>query len=509
MLGLLVVRADGGSYIGSGHLLRCLSVASEWQKRGGWALVATKCDREQITNRIQALGIECVLLKSSYPDPRDIGRLEKILARSGSYAGASPNTWVLLDGHRFDATYQKQVKDLGVNLAVIDDLAHLDRYEADVIINHHLYAQSLTYRCPRDTRMLLGPRYCLIRNAFKSWTNWQRDVVDVAKRVLVTFGGADPHDVTSKVMRALDLVDIPDLEVKVVAGPANERFEALEDAARSSKTDIEILWNVSDMPGLMAWAEVAVCAASTTAYEMAFMGLPGLLIMSADDQRKLGPAFAAAGAARCLGRHTDVAEKDIARELRDMLRSKTTRAAMSEVGRNLVDGEGPNRVIERLGGGRLKIRRALPGDCRAIWKLANDPGVRKYSFSKRYIEWDAHQKWFNDRMSDESCRFYVITDPEGSVAGQIRFDVSDEEAEVSVSVISDKRGLGLGSMVIGMGVRELTTDTRVKTIHSYVNPENMASIKAFEKSGFVSKGYKFVYGQDALHLEWSKHRSKR
>lgn len=107
-------------------------------------------------------------------------------------------------------------------------------------------------------------------------------------------------------------------------------------------------------------------------------------------------------------------------------------------------------------------------------------------------------------MEDENCKLYVVTDHESSLAAQIRFDITGDKAEVSVSVISDKRGMGLGSMVIRMGIRELTSIHDIGTIYAHVHAENMASIKAFQKAGFVSKEYSIVQNQDALHLVWSK-----
>ena len=92
----------------------------------------------------------------------------------------------MLDGYHFRPSYQLRVKDSGHPLLVIDDMAHLDHYYADVVLNQNIHAEQLDYSCEPYARMLLGSRYVLLRREFWPWREWQREIPQVAHKVLVT-----------------------------------------------------------------------------------------------------------------------------------------------------------------------------------------------------------------------------------------------------------------------------------------------------------------------------------
>lgn len=124
----------------------------------------------------------------------------------------------------------------------------------------------------------------LLRREFLKWRGWKREIPEVARKVFVTMGGSDPENVTLKVINAINMVDFGPLEVAVVVGPTNPHYEALERAARASRHSIVLMRNVPDMPELMSWADVAIAAGGTTCWELAFMGLPTVLIVMAENQ---------------------------------------------------------------------------------------------------------------------------------------------------------------------------------------------------------------------------------
>ena len=124
------------------------------------------------------------------------------------------------------------------------------------------------------TRLLLGTRYVLLRREFWPWRGWRREIPAVARKVLVTLGGGDPDNVTLKVIRALAQVEIEGLEAVVVVGPANPHLEELQAAVKDTPHPIRLESNVTNMPELMAWADVAITAGGSTCWETAFMGLP-------------------------------------------------------------------------------------------------------------------------------------------------------------------------------------------------------------------------------------------
>ncbi|MGQ9755923.1 MAG: UDP-2,4-diacetamido-2,4,6-trideoxy-beta-L-altropyranose hydrolase, partial [Desulfotomaculales bacterium] len=192
----LIIRADANAWIGTGHLMRCLALAQAWQDHGGKVVFITACNSPFLKQRLRNEGFDVVGLQYVHPDPADLKTTMNVLA-------VHPGAWLVLDGYHFDFTYQRLVKEAGHQLLVIDDMAHLDRYNADIVLNQNIHAHNLHYFCEPYTRLLLGTKYVLLRREFWSWRNYKREVPEVAKKVLVTMGGSDPGNVTLKVIRAL------------------------------------------------------------------------------------------------------------------------------------------------------------------------------------------------------------------------------------------------------------------------------------------------------------------
>ncbi|RMF86337.1 MAG: UDP-2,4-diacetamido-2,4,6-trideoxy-beta-L-altropyranose hydrolase, partial [Nitrospinota bacterium] len=189
----LLIRADASTRMGSGHLMRCLALAQGWKERGGPVFFLSSCPRA-LRQRIESTGLTFLPLQEIHPDPHDLeqtlSHLEQIAARS------SLVPWVVIDGYHFDATYYQAIRAKGYQVLVIDDTAHLPRYDAHIVLNQNLFADLRAYRCAPETLLLLGPRYVLLRPEFLAWQNRKRSFPQIARRVLVTLGGSDPDNVT-------------------------------------------------------------------------------------------------------------------------------------------------------------------------------------------------------------------------------------------------------------------------------------------------------------------------
>jgi UDP-2,4-diacetamido-2,4,6-trideoxy-beta-L-altropyranose hydrolase len=341
----LFIRADANTQIGTGHLMRCLALAQQWQAQGGLVTFIANCHSDSLRQRLLDEGFRLISLERSYPDPADWETTSQVLT-------THPGTWVVLDGYHFDPNYQCQVKNAGYALIVVDDMAHLEHYFADIVLNQNMNAEGLSYACQSYTRFLLGTRYTLFRSEFLAWRGRQREIPTTARKVLVTLGGGDPDNQTIKVIQALHQVDVEGLEVVVVVGSVNPHLLSLEDVVAQSQSNIRFVQNVTDMPALMAWADVAISAGGSTCWELAFMGLPNLILVLADNQQLIAQNLHLAGVAINLGWHETVSVDEIGRALRKLLLAPTERERMSKLGQQLVDGEGGNRVIQVLTAGK-------------------------------------------------------------------------------------------------------------------------------------------------------------
>jgi len=496
----LVIRADAGARVGTGHLMRCLALAQAWQAEGGRAIFLSHCESESLRQRIEGDDIQFVSLEKPHPDSLD---LQKTL----EFSEQQRANWIVLDGYHFDSAYQAALRNVGKRVLVIDDTAHLPHYHADILLNQNIYAPELKYHGDADTTFLLGARYALLRHEFLRWNDWQREIPDTACHVLVTFGGSDAENVTLKVMRAIERAPMDALEVVVVVGGSNPHFQRLMAEAANSKFKMRVERDAANVPDLMAWADIAISGAGSTCWEMAFMRLPALLVVIAENQRRVAQGLDDAKIARDAGWHAALSPDEIGRAFLHMVAAKQARAEMSRRGGALVDGEGAQRVTMHLLNRAVRLRTTRAEDCRMIWEWANDAETRRFSFSTDPIPWERHLEWFNSKLSSSNCYFYLALDRDDAPVAQIRFDLNEatkDEATVSITVAPHQRGKGYGAAVIEAGSEKFCATSTAKVIHAYVKPENAASIHAFEKAAYGNMGMMREREHKVLHLTRSR-----
>lgn len=498
----VLIRADASPAIGTGHVMRCLALAQAWQDSGGRVAFAMAETTAAIERRL--IAESCLV----FPIAPRAGTQEDS-RRAAALAAEQKAQWVVVDGYQFGAEYQEALKAAGFRVLVLEDYGHSGRYSADLVLDQSVCADRSLYenRSP-NTRLLLGPRYCLLRREFVTGRPGERDIRPQAQRVLVTMGGSDPGNLTACAIEALGLTDVERLEVKVVVGGSNPRYELLRQLAEKLRPrpgiKITVQADVADMAELMTWADVAISAAGSTCWELCLSGLPSLLIDAAANQTALARELDRLGCAIHLGGPREASAAKIAEELGRLARSPELRRSLSQRSRRLVDGHGARRVVAALRHG-LRLRKAQKEDARLLWEWANDPVVRANSFASEPIPWETHVVWFAKKLDQDGCVLLIAEDQKGTPLGQIRFDASrDGEMYVNLSVAKEQRGQGLAALLIETGVEEAFGRPGCNRIHALVKPENAASLKAFEAAGFIRSGVEQVRGNPAAHFVYDR-----
>ena len=480
----LLIRADAYRAIGTGHVMRCIALGQAWKVYGGNVLFTSYCESDVLQSRLNAEGFSYIPIQKPYPHPSDLDSITALLDNLCA-TEQRDRIIVALDGYHFDGHYQKTIKNKGFRLLCIDDYGHAEHYFADVILNQNLSADiSLYPNYSPHTKFLLGPQYVLLRKEFWKWKTWKRDIPDVAKKVLVTMGGADPDNVTLKVLKALKEVAVPDMEIVVVLGPSNPHKDDIEHFLSLFPFKSHLLLSVDNMPELMAWTDVAVAAGGSTSWELAFMGLPSLLIILAENQRAVSHKLEESGTSINLGWHDEAKVVPISKVAENIMKNQKVREAMSTKGRSLVDGNGGSEVVKYLRNSHVTFRQVREEDCRLLWEWANDPETRSVSFSTDPISWEHHVRWFAEKLKDPEHVFFILLNLDDEPIGQVRYAVNGKEAAISMSISPKFRGLGYGSQGIRMTIAELFTHVDVDVIRAHIKPENLKSVKAFTGAGF-------------------------
>lgn len=492
----LIIRADASTQIGTGHIMRCIALAQAWQERGGDVTFLSHCDSEALHQRINNEGFEFIPIEKPHPDPSDLERtLEKL----------SANCWLALDGYHFTPEYQKAIRDAGIRLLVIDDMNHLPHYHADILLNQNIHAPNLKYHCDADTTLLLGTRYILLRREFLKYRDFNRQVQDRAKNILVTLGGADLDNVTLKVIEALKLLDELDISVKIIIGPANPHEKTLRKTLTSAHFETELLINPPNMPELMAWADMAISAGGSTCWELASMGVPILALILADNQKAVAEGIAKEGFALNLGWYKNFNTTITSRKINTLIQSKDRRLNMVQKGKALITAASGNHLYERMSTLSIYIKPANESDCELILNWANDQDVRNSAFCSDSIPFEDHKKWFFSKINNPLCYQFIGYNGNYKPIGQIRFDeVSNREYEIDVSVDRSYRGKGYGSELIKQAICELENRTEVDIIHSYVKLSNLPSKYVFLKAGFTCEKDEIIKNKKCHHFVWKR-----
>ena len=485
---LILFRADAGVHIGLGHLMRCFALAQSWQDSGGQCVFLSGIAAEMIHRRLESDGMP-VVAPAGEPGSEADAQAVVALAQERSAQ------WVVVDGYHFSTQYQAHIRSAGLKLLVIDDYAHAGRYVADLVLNQNPHAAADLYGDRNQrTRLLLGTRYALLRREFLSWQVWERTVASTAITLLVTTGGADPGGASKKVIEAL--AGSP-LRSEVVTGAANQEAEASPSGQAQRITRHHVPANMAEM---MASADMAVSGGGSTLLELCFMQVPTIALILADNQRPGAERLGALGVTQTLGGLNSVSRKQLTAAIETLRVNSQARAAMASAGRKLVDGQGAARVVMHLQDRQLRLRRALPTDCRLVWTWANEPEVRQASFRSDPIPWETHVAWFNTKLREPKAVFYLAVNRDDVPVAQLRYDLQGREAVVSISIDRAFRGQGHGRIILNLGSEAIFGSTAADVVHAYIKPGNESSVRAFVAAGYEDGGTQKMHGQEALHF---------
>ena len=317
----LLVRADASARIGTGHVMRMLALAQAWQDEFHSTCVTFACSElpPALHDRLIAEGIEVWRIESKAGGAADA---REIITRS---------------------------RAVGRRLAVMDDNGEIGTYDSNVILNQNIMARESMYaRRNLDARLLLGTKYALLRREFRAKAHQPKRVSQQVERVMVTFGGSDTVELVIAVVEILREIR-PLLHIRCVLGSLAGATVDLKKMQANSPHRVEILHNVHDMTDVMGWADISINAAGSTTWELCAMGVPMILTVLAENQRRIAETLVALGCAVSAG---DVAVTGATETVRDLFLSLAgatqRRSELANHAHELVDGRGASRVVKAL-----------------------------------------------------------------------------------------------------------------------------------------------------------------
>lgn len=353
-------RVDATEAMGTGHLVRCLTLANALATRGVRCsfLCLAEC-LGTLEDRIGAAGHALRLLRvspvSNERGPPHAAWLphawqHDAAACEDALASVGRPDWLVVDHYALDASWESAMSGHARSLLVVDDLADRAHVGRMLLDQNPLPGFEARYAglIAADCRTLVGPRFALLRPEFTQLRAGAlaRRPPGRPQRILVMMGGADRLDVTGAVVDTL--ADLPYCgAVDVVAGPLYPRLDALR-ARVGRLRSASLLIAPSALGDTMAQADLAIGAPSVTSYERCTLGLPTVAIASAANQEPLGEELHRLGVHEYLGRFETMPLEALRRVLLQAIEGRIDLAPQRRAASALCDGLGAERVCDAL-----------------------------------------------------------------------------------------------------------------------------------------------------------------
>ena len=490
-------RVDASHAMGSGHLMRCLTLADALARGGARCLFLLGAQAAPWREAVAARGYAVRLLSpdamiADGPDaPPHAAWLPWSRAADAAATAAAldqPVDWLVVDHYALDATWEAAQRPHARRILAIDDLA--DRaHDCDLLLDHNLQppdADRYAGLLPAGARVLLGPRYALLRPAFAALRAARAPRDGQIGRVVVFMGGVDAAGATLLALDALDAAGFGAVATDVIAGAASPWLEAIR-ARVAGRAATALHVDTPRVAELFAAADLALGAGGGAALERCCLGLPTLALVVAENQAAGMARLAATGAARVLplGEDRAATAAALAAALRDLAADPAALRAMAAAGGAVTDGRGAERVAARLlrDVAPPRLRPATSADAGLLHAWRNDPAVRAASFSAEPIPFAAHLAWLDRALADPDQVILLAGWGEMEV-GTVRFSLAGDGATVSITLDPALVGLGLGGAVLCGAEAALAARTPVRRIAAHVLAGNVASRRMFATCGY-------------------------
>ncbi len=310
----IYIRADGGEGIGLGHIMRTLVLAKELSKEH---TVKYLC-----LNKMKYYkGVE-VVIKNNI-DVIKLDTEEDGFKFEGSI--------IIVDKYGLNEDYYKTLKKSYKKVVCLDDNNELDFYFSDIVINQNIYAEELIYNCSSNTKLLLGPKYVLLRDEFINL-----HPININKRVeniLITVGGSDDNNITERIINELKNEYYI---LHVIIGNAFINEESL----RRYESDNIIFYKNPEMSEVMKKCDMAISGYGSTIYELCYLGVPTMGVKVADNQKRLAKVLKDRNIA------SEINFGSIIKQIEYLSYEK--RIDISEIMKQIIDGNGKYRIKEVL-----------------------------------------------------------------------------------------------------------------------------------------------------------------
>ena len=327
----IIVRTDSSNVMGTGHLVRCITLAQRYHRDGNKVIFVCRALAGNVSYLVKQNGFELVMLPDMVTKSELSGYAKWLTVTQEQDAAETivvmktlgKVDFLVVDSYAIDFRWEKILRPYADEIMVIDDLANR-QHDCDILLDQNFYLdKEIRYEglVPRHCRLLLGPKHALLREEFYQVRKSMRIRDGQLRNILVFYGGVDATDETSKAIQALqnlrDIGVLHDVKVTVVVGASNKRKEDI--ANHCKQAGFRYLCQVSNMAELMAEADLMLGAGGSTTWERCFLRLPAIVTAIAENQVQICEDCAKEGLIFYLGYWDKVRQEDICKAINKMM----------------------------------------------------------------------------------------------------------------------------------------------------------------------------------------------
>jgi UDP-2,4-diacetamido-2,4,6-trideoxy-beta-L-altropyranose hydrolase len=466
----VVMRTDASVTVGHGHVMRCLTLAAELRQRHAEVRFVCREQPGDLCAHIRAQGFEVTRLAAG----TDSWQQDARATRSAVQTGGSPPDWLVVDHYQLDARWERELAPAVQSLLVIDDLA--DRlHDCDLLLDQNYFpepARRYAALLPAYCSRFLGAEYVLLRREFRDAA--ARAPVRAEPRLLIFFGGSDPTGQSLIALEAALEFD-PRLPTDVIIGRSNPRADEIERRF-GGHAGLRLARHTDDMAGLMARATLCLGAGGIATFERLYMGLPSIVVSTADNQREPLEALAQRECIVYLGEATQVGRAHWVRAL-----ARWHAAPRAPAGLAVATLTG--RLVDALD------TRLLPFDeshIASTFEFLRDAGLRAAFAMGGEPEWERHVAYWRDKLAMGEEQVFAI-ERGGTHVGNcglkaVPFD-GGLEGWIYLSPSIERRS-GLGELAFRRLIRAAFREHHQQRLYLHVRRDNQVALSMYEKLGF-------------------------
>jgi len=474
-----LIRVDASLKIGVGHVARCLTLANRLKTSGVEVFFACRNIIGHQESLIIQHGFHLYLFDCHQVESETFfyDQVADFKAMLLSLRGNLSFDWVVVDHYKLDAQWEQLASKIAKKIFVIDDLANRN-HVSDVLLDQNYFTNAQSRyqkKTPVWGRKFIGEQYALLRDEFLT-TKIDTKKASEKKRILVSFGGTDPQELTIKILKLLS-THFKNIYVDILLSGKVPNQAAISHLCKIHP-HFYLHINAENVAYLMAKADLAVGAGGITTYERIFMHLPSLIVSVAENQYLPLLQMSEVNTLYFLGRSEDVTDQDWLIALQSWFDDKLKPLNFLKVASR------SNHVTNSMG---VELLPFSDEHIEKTFTFIQDPVVQNQFSVKKPLDWNTHLSYWNAKLKNNKEVVFAIcyySKHIGNCGLKPLANETEYEAWIYIGD-SSARSLGLGETAFCFLLKHAFEKIKLERIYIFVLDKNIKAISLYKKLGFV------------------------